>query len=161
MSHLNRIDMPFSLYHIYFRTNSGDDACLYQWDREKFLKYMSRYLDIFEFRLHTFCILANHFHLFSESTQRPVLSEFMRRLLTANTVYLNRRGGRHGHLFQGRFKSHIVKKFFYLLALSRYIHLNPARLAKTWEPDRFAGSSLLCYINGREPQYLYTKEILS
>jgi hypothetical protein len=79
----------------------------------------------------------------------------MRRLLTAYTIYFNRRHRRHGHLFQGRFKSYVVDKATYLLALSRYIHLNPK------QPEHYRGSSLRYYIKGGEPPFLYTSEILS
>ena len=41
--------------------------------------------------------------------------------------WLNRRHGRSGHLFQGRFKSVAVSRDEWALALSRYVHLNPVR----------------------------------
>ena len=51
----------------------------------------------------------------------------MRHLLVTYTVRFNRRHGRSGHVFQGRFKSLLVEADEYLLPLSRYIHLNPIR----------------------------------
>jgi putative transposase len=39
--------------------------------------------------------------------------------------YFNRRYRKVGHLFQGRYKAIICEKDKYLLALLRYIHLNP------------------------------------
>jgi hypothetical protein len=35
--------------------------------------------------------------------------------------------GRHGHLLDGRFKAKLVEGDDYLLALSRYVHLNSVR----------------------------------
>ncbi len=105
--------------------------------------------------------MDTHFHLLLESINRPSLSEFMRRLLTAYTIYYNRRCHRHGHLFQGRFKSYVVDKKSYLLSLSRYIHLNPYDTKEAKEPEKYDGSSLRYYINGGEPLFLYTQEILS
>ena len=46
------------------------------------------------------------------------------------SVWFNRRQGRVGHLFQGRFKSVLVSREEWGLALSRYLHLNPVRLGK-------------------------------
>jgi hypothetical protein len=52
-------------------------------------------------------------------------SKFMQSLLTAYTVYYNLRHGRHGYLLDGRYKAKLVEGDDYLLALSRYVHLNP------------------------------------
>jgi len=161
MSRPKRIDLPFSLYHVFSRTNTGEDAFPDARDKERFLEYLAEYVDLFHFRIHVFCIMRNHFHLLLESTDHPQLSELMRRLLTAYTIYFNRRHGRHGHLFQGRFKSLIVDKSEYFLALSRYIHLNPSHTIPPHDPFTFDGSSLHYYLKGMEPEFLYTKEILS
>jgi len=156
-----RIDLPFALYHVFSRTNSGDTAFTDRRDRDRFLEYLAKYTDIFSFRIHAWCLMPNHFHFILESTDRPALSEFMRRLLTAYTVYFNRRHGRHGHLFQGRFKSFLVDKTDYLLALSWYVHHNPARMTQPLDPEKYEGSSLQYYIHGGDPPYLHTKEILT
>jgi hypothetical protein len=44
------------------------------------------------------------------------------------SVGFNRRHGRSGHLFGGRFKSVAVSREEWALALSRYVHLNPVRI---------------------------------
>jgi putative transposase len=161
MARIKRIDLPFTLYHVFSRTNSGDLAYKDSRDRAKFLEYLSKYVQIFEFRVHAWCLMPNHFHLLLESMKHPLLSEFMRRLLTAYTVFFNRRHERHGHLFQGRFKSVVVDKSDYLLALSRYIHLNPVLSGGAGEPEAYQGSSLRFYLKGGEPAFLCTNEILS
>ena len=155
MARPKRIDLAHCLYHVFSRTNSGDVCFPDHSDHRKFLFYLAKYIDIFSFRVHAWCLMPTHFHLLMESTNRPALSELMRRLLTAYTIYFNRRHQRHGHLFQGRFKSFVVDKSDYLLALSRYIHNNPP------DPETFAGSSLPYYLKGGEPPFLYTREILS
>jgi len=160
MARPKRIDLSFSLYHVLSRTNSGDIAFQDEKDQNKFLEYLSRYTFLFDYRLHAWCLMSTHFHLLLESGRIPRLSEFMRRLLTAYTVYYNRRHKRHGHLFQGRFKSYIADKSDHFLSLSRYIHLNPRETSKPNDPFRYKGSSLGCYIKGDEPKYLHTKEIL-
>jgi hypothetical protein len=43
-------------------------------------------------------------------------------------VYYNLRHGRHGHLLDGRYKAKLVEGDDYLLALSRYVHLNPVSI---------------------------------
>ena len=72
------------------------------------------------------CLMPNHVHLLVE-TPRGNLSSFMGRLLTAYSVYFNRRHQRVGHLTQGRYKAQVVEGDAYLMKLSRYIHLNPVQ----------------------------------
>ena len=160
MARTRRIDLPASLYHVLSRTNTGDIAFRDECDRNKFLHYLAKYTEVFSFRVHAFCLMENHFHLLMESGDNPGLSELMRRLLTAYTIYFNRRHRRHGHLFQGRFKSLLVDKTSQMLALSRYIHLNPLAAGQTKAPEKFAGSSLRYYLEGGEPPYLHTAETL-
>jgi len=51
----------------------------------------------------------------------------MQNLSQRYTHWFNKRYGRVGHLFQGRYKAILVDKDAYLLALIRYIHFNPVR----------------------------------
>ena len=158
MTRPKRIDLPFCLYHVFSRTNSGDAAFYEDRDRRKFLFYIEKYLDVFHFSVHAYCLMQNHFHLLIESKDNPGLSEFMRRLLTAYTVYFNKKYGRHGHLFQGRFKSLIIDKSNYFLEVSRYIHLNPVRENDEFLPEEYYWSSLRYYLNGGGPEWLRKDE---
>jgi putative transposase len=65
-------------------------------------------------------------HLLFKSGKNGI-SAIMRRLLTWYAVYFNRRHRRTGHLFENRYKSILCDEENYLLALVRYIHLNPLR----------------------------------
>ena len=67
-----------------------------------------------------------------QTTASPAV---MRKLLTWYAQYYNRRHNRTGHLFQNRYKSILCDEDNYLLALVRYIHLNPVRaqIVKTIE----------------------------
>jgi hypothetical protein len=90
----------------------------------------------------------------------------MRHFLITYTVRFNRRNGRTGHVFQGRFKSLLVDEDEYLLPLSRYIHLNPIRTSqfkdadfptkseylKTYRWSSFAG---YCYLRKRDKNFDY------
>ncbi len=70
--------------------------------------------------------MGNHYHLLIE-TPEPNLVAGMRRLNGVYTQAFNRRHGRVGHVFQGRYKGILVDKESYGLELSRYIVLNPVR----------------------------------
>ena len=90
----------------------------------------------------------------------------MRHFLVTYTVRFNRRNGRAGHVFQGRFKSLLVDEDEYLLPLSRYIHLNPIRTSRFKDADLPTKSEYLkkypwstfagyCYLRKRDKNIDY------
>jgi len=70
--------------------------------------------------------MTNHYHLMVE-TPDGNLSTGMRHLNGVYYQYFNHRHKRVGHLYQGRYCSPLIEKEAYLLALCRYIVLNPVR----------------------------------
>ena len=155
-----RIDLPFCLYHVMGRANIGTPVFRDNKDRQKFLFYLEKYAELFSFRVHVYCLMDTHIHLLVEST-RQSLSEFMRRLLTAYTVWFHRRHGTWGHLFAGRFKSLVVDKGSYLAAVSRYIHRNPVDANLVKSAKDYPWSSMRAYLRPHvAPPFLYTGEIL-
>ncbi|MDX8404992.1 MAG: transposase [Mariprofundus sp.] len=108
---------PASLY-------AGADIYLSDDDRELFLDVLGHVVDRFGWSCHAYCLMSKHFHLMIETPQAN-LSRGMRQLNGMYTQRFNRKHGRAGHVFQGRFKSIVVDKEAYLLALSRYIVRNP------------------------------------
>ena len=59
----------------------------------------------------------------------------MRHFNITYTSHFNCRHKRVGHLYQGRYKSFLVEKDSYLSQVSRYIHLNPVKVAATKEME--------------------------
>ncbi len=84
-------------------------------------------------------LMDNHVHILFKSGKHGI-SVVMRKQLTWYAQYYNRRHKRTGHLFENRYKSILCDEDSYLLALVRYIHLNPLRanIVKTIEElDRY------------------------
>lgn len=123
-----RIHYPNAYYHVTCRGNERKDIFKDDRDREVFLERLQSSLGIYTVRLHSYVLMANHFHLIVE-TPKANLSEFMRHFNVSYTAFYNRRHRRAGHLYQGRFKAIVVEADSYLLELSRYMHLNPVRTA--------------------------------
>ncbi|MFC1678588.1 transposase [Elusimicrobiota bacterium] len=76
-----------------------------------------------------------------EDYARGKLSGFMRRLLGGYAREFNRRHGRVGHVFQGRFRSRLVLENNYMLELSRYINMNPVKAGLAERPEDYPWSS--------------------
>ena len=111
------------------RGNRREDIFVTDQDRKVFLDALADSCEIYHIKLISYVLMSNHFHLLVQTLQAN-LSEFMRHFLVSYTVRFNRRNGRSGHVFQGRFKSLLVDEDEYLLPLSRYIHLNPIRISQ-------------------------------
>jgi putative transposase len=77
-------------------------------------------------QLLAYVLMSNHYHLFFR-TPHTNLSLGMKDLDGDYASFFNTRHRRVGHLFQGRFKSHLVDGETYLLEVARYIVLNPVR----------------------------------
>ena len=135
-----RIEFPGALYHVMSRGNERrrivrDDA-----DRQKWIEWLRRTVETHGWRLHGFVLMPNHHHLFVE-TPEANLSDGMHYLNGSFTGYFNRRHRRSGHLFQGRFKAHLVEEEGYFLEVSRYVHLNPVRRRLVERPEDYRWSS--------------------
>lgn len=127
-----RLEHPGALWHVTARGNERGEVFRDDVDRREFLAVLGRTVSIYGWRLHAYVLMGNHYHLLVE-TPEPTLSRGMRDLNGVTTQRFNRRHGRTGHLFEGRFKAVLVEREAHLLELARYVVLNPVRagLAKS------------------------------
>ncbi|MEW6374964.1 MAG: transposase [Thermodesulfobacteriota bacterium] len=139
-----RIEYPGAFYHITSRGNERRPIFRTKGDYERFIGYLESATERYGAQIHCFCLMPNHYHLLLE-TQRGNLQAILHHLNTAYTNYFNRKTGRVGHLFQGRYRAILVEKDSYALELSRYIHLNPVRAKLVDRPSRYPWSSYLAY----------------
>ena len=142
-----RIEYPGACYHVMNRGNRRDDIFLTDKDRHVFIDGLADSCETHRIHLICYVLMSNHFHLIVQTPQAN-LSEFMRHFLVTYTVRFNRRNGRVGHVFQGRFKSLLIDEDEYLLPLSRYIHLNPIRTSRFKNADFSTKSEYLKQIYG-------------
>ncbi|WP_213608082.1 transposase [Pseudoalteromonas sp.] len=121
-----RLEFEGALYHVTSRGNERKSIYLDESDFEGFLKVLGDVCERYNWTIHSFCLMHNHYHLLVE-TPDANLSKGMRQLNGVYTQWFNRKHQRVGHLFQGRYKAILVDKDAYLLELNRYIVLNPIR----------------------------------
>jgi len=145
-----RIEYPGAFYHITSRGNEKQAIYLQDADRQRFLARLEEAHEERHAIIHAYCLMENHYHLILE-TPRGNLSEILHFINTAHSVYFNKRHGRCGHLFQGRFKAILVQAEIYMRRLARYIHLNPIRARIAALPDQYIWSSYRDFVGLRPP----------
>jgi len=156
-----RVEYPGAFYHVINRGNAGDAVFKGIRDREKFLECLGKAAGRFSIRIHTYCLMTNHYHLLVE-TPEPNLSRSIQWINVSYATYFNRKRDRRGHLFQGRFKSILIDADEYLKHLSRYIHLNPVRAKMIDSPSDYRWSSYPAFTGGKKPPaWLETNRLLS
>lgn len=71
-----------------------------------------------------YCFNPNHFHFIIKQEAEGGISEFYKRLLGGYTSYFNKTHKRSGALFQGKFKSKLIKDDAYFLKIRPYVNTN-------------------------------------
>ena len=156
-----RIQFPGALYHVMSRGNERRPIVRDDIDRWKRIDWLRRTVELYQWRLHAFALMTNHEHLFVE-TPEANLSAGMQYLNGSYTGYFNWRHKRDGHLFQGRFKAHLVQTEGYFRQVSRYIHLNPVRAGLVARPQDYRWSSYPGYVRaGRAVPWVSYDRVLA
>ncbi len=140
MARMPRQTYAGALYHVFSRGDKGQYILAEAAYKACFARILIETLGIFKARIHAFCIMDNHYHLLLQ-TEEDNLPIVMHRLGSLYANYLQKEHDFQGHIFAGRFNSLIVETNEYLLALARYIHLNPVRAGMVKEVREYPWSS--------------------
>ncbi len=162
-----------SFYHVYNRGVNKSDIFRDADDYFYFLHLFKRYLsnepseDIYgrsmphlknKIELLGFCLMPNHFHLLVYNIEQQGLVELMRCVMTAYSMYFNKRRKRVGSLFQNTYKASLITHDAYLWHISRYIHLNPQDIGANFVD--YAHSSYQYYLGQKEAEWLHSEKIM-
>lgn len=166
---------PHSYYHVYNRGLDKQDIFRDTQDYRFFLKLLGKYLDSSYTRtpreiprpslassieLVAFCLMPNHLHiLLYQLDDEKALEKLFRSVMTGYVMYFNQKYKRFGPLFQGRYKASLIDSDAYLYHISRYIHLNPLDIEKSYEDYPYSSYSL--YKLPKQPTFIKTSRVLN
>lgn len=128
------------------RGNEKKDIFISNADKQRFMETVCEKKQRNRFYLHAFCLMDNHVHLMLSEGVEDVAT-VMKRITVSYVYYFNKKYKRVGHLFHDRFKSEVVERDRYLLALVRYIHQNPVKAGIVEKAGDSKWSSHNCYLN--------------
>lgn len=92
-------------------------------------------------RIHAYVLMTNHVHLLVSPQTAGGIGQLMQSVGRRYVHYFNRRYGRTGTLWEGRYRATPVDTERYLLTCYRYIELNPVRAGLVKEPADYPWSS--------------------
>ncbi len=159
MSRPLRLAFNGAWYHIMNRGLARNPIFFTDEHRQMFIDLLIEIHDRYQAEIHAYCLMGNHYHLFIR-TPLGNISRIMRHLDGVYTQRFNIKVKRDGPIFRGRYKAILVDAGEYLLQLSRYIHLNPVKANMVVFAEDYKWSSYSLYLNGSEPNWLYTAETL-
>jgi REP element-mobilizing transposase RayT len=161
MSRPLRLEYPGATYHVHARGNAGQAIFQRDGDREQFLILLGREIQQTRWQCFGFCLLEADYRLVVE-TPEANLGRGIGRLNAVYSQWFNRRYGRAGHLFQGRYKATLIEKEAYLLPLVRDLAWAPVRAGLAKRPGQWDWSSHRAIGKDREtPPWLAVQPVLS
>lgn len=72
----------------------------------------------------SYCLMTNHYHMILKQRVEKGIEKFLQKLGTSYTKYFNEKNNRNGALFQGRFKSSLIKSEGSFSRFSVYVSCN-------------------------------------
>jgi REP element-mobilizing transposase RayT len=156
-----RICFRHALYRVTVR---GVDGCLIYRSDDDYRRFLALLDDVAArcgWIVHGYCLLGDHFELLVE-TPHANISAGMQRLNGRYAQGFNRRHGRTGHLFGGRFKSLLLEKEVQLVEVLRAMLLAPVRAGFCRRPGGWPWSSFRALVGrARPPRFLHLDWVLA
>jgi len=136
-----RYVVPDVALHVIQRGHNRTTCFRDDTDRMVYLADLANLLGKTACALHAYCLMTNHIHLLLTPPGAGACATLMRTLGQRYAQYFNRRYGRSGALWEGRYRSCLVDSASYVLACYRYIERNPVRAAMVSTPAAYRWSS--------------------
>ncbi|MDQ1311080.1 MAG: REP-associated tyrosine transposase [Pseudomonadota bacterium] len=155
-----RLHVPGGLYHAVLRGNHRKAIFGHGDDYLHFEEIVARALERYGAELLAYCWMTNHVHLAVRIGEAPlgaVMGIIASRYARARQQALETTG----HLFERRYRARLVDANRYLLALVRYIHLNPVRACMVADPRDYRWSSHRAYLGAPCPGWLRIEPVLA
>lgn len=141
MARLARLVVPRQLHHVIQRGHNLEPVFFDVDDYRAFLQWLREAARQFGVAIHAYVLMPNHVHMLATPSTADGLAKMMQWLGRYYVPYFNRKYGRTGTLWQGRFRATVIDADTYFFAGCRYVESNPVRAGLVTEPGQYAWSS--------------------
>ena len=135
-----RIQYPGAMYHIISRGNGRMTIFHNEKDRMKFVYFMDRVVHKYNWIIHTYCLMGNHYHILLETPDANMVPG-MKQLNQFYSQFYNWKYRRLGSVLQGRYKSWLMEKESKFLDNCQYIVNNPVVAGLIEHPSQWPWSN--------------------
>lgn len=144
-----RLSLAGIPWHIIQRGNNRSTCFFAEADYLFYLDRLQELAPRFDCAVHAYVLMTNHVHLLLTPAHENSAALLMKHLGQRYVQQINRRYGRSGTLWEGRFRSCLTQSERYVLACYRYIELNPVRAGMVGRPDEYRWTSYHANALGR------------
>ncbi len=155
-----RIDLPNGVYYVTSRGLERQGIARDEQDCARWFELLGAVATRRRWRVFALVMMPSHYHLLLETPEGD-LSAGMHDLNSGYASAFNRRYGRRGPLFAGRFKAILVEPGYRYWELSRHMHLNPVRAGQVKRPQDWPFGSCEAYLGTAfGPAWLAWRQVL-
>ena len=140
MARIARIVIPGFPHHVVQRGNRRQKTFFCKEDYEEYLNLLHNYAKKFNTEILEYSLMPNHVHLIAVPEKEDSLAKTVGSTHLNYTRMINFREKWRGYLWQGRFSSYVLDER-YLLAVVKYILLNPVMAKMVKDPWNYKWSS--------------------
>ena len=141
MARLPRLTLAGYPHHIILRGNNRQAIFMDSADFQRTLALLQVNAQEQQVQIHAYVLMSNHLHLLLTPLQNDSLPKMMQAVGRSYVLYFNKRHGRSGTLWEGRYRSALIQTERYFLACMAYIDLNPVRAGMVAQAADYLWSS--------------------
>ncbi len=145
-----RFNFRDAVCHITTRCNNKENMIIEQHAFNQYLTVLKRCKEEHGFLLYDYVIMNNHTHLLIRLADTESVSKIMHYINRWYARWYNEHYKRKGHFWEDRFYTELVKDDLQLLAVMRYLDLNPVRAGLCKNPTEWHYSGARTYLNGEK-----------
>ncbi len=154
MARLPRLTLAGYPHHIILRGNNRQAIFMDMADFHRMLALLQTHAIEQGVQVHAYVLMSNHLHLLLTPLQNDSLPKMMQAVGRTYVLYFNKRHGRSGTLWEGRYRSALIQTERYFLACMAYIDLNPVRAGMVTQAADYPWSSHGHYIGRQNEAWL-------
>ena len=154
MARLPRLTLAGYPHHIILRGNNRQAIFMDTSDFQRMLELLETQAKAQGVEVHAYVLMSNHLHLLLTPSHDKALPLMMQSVGRAYVRYFNKRHGRTGTLWEGRYRSTLIQTDRYLLACMAYIDLNPVRAGMVAQAADYPWSSHAHHTGARQDAWL-------
>lgn len=127
MARLARLTLPGQVHHVMHRGNNRQAVVLDDTDRETLLDLLQARAEQLKVAVHAYVLMPDHFQLLCTPSTADGVPRLMQGVGRDYVRHFNRRHGRSGTLWEGRYRSTLIQAERHLLPCMAFIDLDPVR----------------------------------